>query len=309
MLQDDETMLFGDQLIMKVIHTPGHTPGKADEKGKEALQKKERKKSPTIFLLLSTLFCLFFVLGFVPFFIHPNIPLDRNEEQTLPSSSISFPYFSRSSLIAFSSSIIIIILLIFIIIIIIISFLFSSHVSIGSCCFYFPSLNLLLSGDTLMRNSIGWTKYGLGLNAGGMMMMRRRRRRRIRRGKDRDHFSFFLSFSGSLSFFSCFVLRSPSILLPLLCLFLSTSLPRSISLCSVCFLSCFRLLHFVGPRIYFNQFSDHSLLIHSIRSRLYSLPSQTLVIPGHGKQTTIGYEKTHNHAVTDQFVTNQPVGL
>ena len=38
-------------------------------------------------------------------------------------------------------------------------------------------------------------------------------------------------------------------------------------------------------------------IISSIRNRLYSLPDETLVIPGHGPTTTIGNEKRHNQFV------------
>jgi glyoxylase-like metal-dependent hydrolase (beta-lactamase superfamily II) len=35
-------------------------------------------------------------------------------------------------------------------------------------------------------------------------------------------------------------------------------------------------------------------LIASIRNQLFVLPDETVVFPGHGPQTTIGYEKVHN---------------
>ena len=35
-------------------------------------------------------------------------------------------------------------------------------------------------------------------------------------------------------------------------------------------------------------------LIASIRNQLFVLPNETVVFPGHGPQTTIGYEKKHN---------------
>jgi len=35
-------------------------------------------------------------------------------------------------------------------------------------------------------------------------------------------------------------------------------------------------------------------LAQSIRTQLYTLPDETIVYPGHGEPTTIGYEKTHN---------------
>ena len=42
---------------------------------------------------------------------------------------------------------------------------------------------------------------------------------------------------------------------------------------------------------------DEEALIRSIRRRLYVLPDDTLVYPGHGGATTIGYEKKHNWMV------------
>ena len=39
---------------------------------------------------------------------------------------------------------------------------------------------------------------------------------------------------------------------------------------------------------------DHPQLIKSITTRLLSLPPQTVVYPGHGPQTTIGYESQYN---------------
>ena len=35
-------------------------------------------------------------------------------------------------------------------------------------------------------------------------------------------------------------------------------------------------------------------LSRSIRERLFSLPEQTLVIPGHGPETSIGFERDEN---------------
>lgn len=35
-------------------------------------------------------------------------------------------------------------------------------------------------------------------------------------------------------------------------------------------------------------------LVRSIRERLFSLPDETVVYPGHGPQTTIGHERRHN---------------
>ena len=39
---------------------------------------------------------------------------------------------------------------------------------------------------------------------------------------------------------------------------------------------------------------DHQALISNITKKLYPLPDETNVLPGHGPSTTIGYEKLHN---------------
>ena len=39
---------------------------------------------------------------------------------------------------------------------------------------------------------------------------------------------------------------------------------------------------------------DYSRLIDSVTTQLLSLPDSTMVYPGHGPSTTIGYEKSHN---------------
>jgi len=39
---------------------------------------------------------------------------------------------------------------------------------------------------------------------------------------------------------------------------------------------------------------DFATLVTSIRNRLLTLPADTAVLPGHGPETTIGYEKTSN---------------
>ena len=39
---------------------------------------------------------------------------------------------------------------------------------------------------------------------------------------------------------------------------------------------------------------DQGLLLRSIRERLFALPEETIVYPGHGPATTIGYERQHN---------------
>jgi hydroxyacylglutathione hydrolase len=39
---------------------------------------------------------------------------------------------------------------------------------------------------------------------------------------------------------------------------------------------------------------DHEALVSNIKKKLYLLPDETKVLPGHGPATTIGYEKRHN---------------
>lgn len=39
---------------------------------------------------------------------------------------------------------------------------------------------------------------------------------------------------------------------------------------------------------------DHATLLRSIRETLWVLPDETVVYPGHGEETTIGWEKKHN---------------
>ncbi len=38
---------------------------------------------------------------------------------------------------------------------------------------------------------------------------------------------------------------------------------------------------------------DFETIIRSLEQRLFTLPDDTLVLPGHGDQTTIGTEKPH----------------
>jgi glyoxylase-like metal-dependent hydrolase (beta-lactamase superfamily II) len=48
-----------------------------------------------------------------------------------------------------------------------------------------------------------------------------------------------------------------------------------------------------GPGNTSNQYGDFPTIIESIRARLFTLPDDTLVLPGHGKSTTIGTEKPY----------------
>jgi len=43
---------------------------------------------------------------------------------------------------------------------------------------------------------------------------------------------------------------------------------------------------------------DHAALLRSIRDQLWPLPDETVVYPGHGEPTTIGWEKKHNPFLT-----------
>jgi hydroxyacylglutathione hydrolase len=43
---------------------------------------------------------------------------------------------------------------------------------------------------------------------------------------------------------------------------------------------------------------DHMTLLRSIREELWPLPEDTIVYPGHGEPTTIGWEKAHNPFLT-----------
>ncbi len=42
---------------------------------------------------------------------------------------------------------------------------------------------------------------------------------------------------------------------------------------------------------------NHQLLIENIKSKIYTLPEETVVYPGHGPTTTIGFEKRNNQFV------------
>lgn len=48
-----------------------------------------------------------------------------------------------------------------------------------------------------------------------------------------------------------------------------------------------------GPGATGRSFSDHATILESIRSRLFTLPPETVVHTGHGEDTTIGAERAH----------------
>ena len=48
-----------------------------------------------------------------------------------------------------------------------------------------------------------------------------------------------------------------------------------------------------GPGATGRSYSDHPTIVESIRSRLFSLPDETVVHTGHGEDTTIGAEKVN----------------
>lgn len=43
---------------------------------------------------------------------------------------------------------------------------------------------------------------------------------------------------------------------------------------------------------------NHEQLLKNIREKIYTLPEQTVVYPGHGPSTTVGHEKKHNPFVS-----------
>jgi hydroxyacylglutathione hydrolase len=47
---------------------------------------------------------------------------------------------------------------------------------------------------------------------------------------------------------------------------------------------------------------NHSLLLEKIKSRLFVLPQDTLIYPGHGPETSIGFEKIHNPFVGEKAI-------
>jgi glyoxylase-like metal-dependent hydrolase (beta-lactamase superfamily II) len=70
---------------------------------------------------------------------------------------------------------------------------------------------------------------------------------------------------------------------------------------SVCFYSQARSVLFSGDTLFKDNFGRTDLptgslqtLSHSIKNRLFTLADETVVYPGHGPSTTIGYERKHN---------------
>jgi glyoxylase-like metal-dependent hydrolase (beta-lactamase superfamily II) len=39
---------------------------------------------------------------------------------------------------------------------------------------------------------------------------------------------------------------------------------------------------------------DHSKLMKTIEKKVLSLPDETRLLPGHGPESTVGYERVHN---------------
>lgn len=69
----------------------------------------------------------------------------------------------------------------------------------------------------------------------------------------------------------------------------------------VCYYLPSQKILFSGDTLFFQSIgrSDfptgkEEVLLNSIKEKLFSLPDETVVYPGHGNQTTIGYEKKNN---------------
>jgi len=44
---------------------------------------------------------------------------------------------------------------------------------------------------------------------------------------------------------------------------------------------------------------DFAILEKSIREQIYTMPDETILLSGHGPQTTVGHEKKHNPFVSE----------
>lgn len=70
---------------------------------------------------------------------------------------------------------------------------------------------------------------------------------------------------------------------------------------SICFY-CKKQKFLIGGDVLFRESigrtdlpgGSHEMLLHSIRTKLFTLPDDVVVYPGHGQSTTIGYEKENN---------------
>lgn len=71
---------------------------------------------------------------------------------------------------------------------------------------------------------------------------------------------------------------------------------------SVCFLV--NNLLFSGDTLFYSDIGrcdlpggDYITILESIRSKIYTLDDEIIVYPGHGRQTTVGYEKQNNNYI------------
>ena len=74
-------------------------------------------------------------------------------------------------------------------------------------------------------------------------------------------------------------------------------MPRQAENAGVCFCGDLIFQHSVGRTDL--PGSDSDALVRSIKLQVYSLPDATRLLPGHGPETTVGYEKRTNPFVDD----------